>query len=558
MRAVVTACLSPEDLKRLEARMKVDYKPWRKTNEVYLDAKEVLEIIGDAEVFIPEGDEVKAEVINKSNLKIIAACRNDPFKIDVAAATAKGIPVLYTPGRNADAVADLAVTFILACARKLTQVDRYVHSDKYEVVEMGDWIKTYNMFTGVELGGKKVGIVALGQIGRKVAERLLPFGVQLLIHDPYAPEDQIKKYGKKVDLEELMAESDFVTIHAPPIEATRGMITEELIGKMKPTAYLINTAKASIVDNMALQQALEGNKLAGAALDVFDMEPLDRDNEFLKLENVICLPHFGGNTQEVVPRQSKMLVDDIFAVLDKKPPKNILNPEVVGLKKAAGAPGALSYAGLRDEMVKICQIIYCEGYVSGSAGNVSVRIPDEDKILITASQKEYEDTKPEDMLVLDLEGNVLEGSRNPSVEKVMHLGIYKARPDVGAIIHSHGIYSTALSLQRQELPCMIDEFVPYVGGVVKVAEYGEAGSPELAQHAVDALENRNAVFLANHGNICVGSHLTGALKVLRMVERVARIYVLARVMGGDPKQLPEDVVESEKDVYELFKEDKKV
>ncbi len=191
-------------------------------------------------------------------------------------------------------------------------------------------------------------------------------------------------------------------------------------------------------------------------------------------------------------------------------------------------------------------------------GNVSVRIPDEDKILITASQKEYEDTKPEDMLVLDLEGNVIEGTKNPSVEKDMHLGIYKARADVGAVIHSHGIYSTALSLANQGLPCVVDEFVPYVGGSVKVAEYGEAGSPELAQHAVDALENRNAVFLSNHGNICVGSHLTGALKVLRMVERIARIYVLARVMGNDPKQLPEEVVESEKEVYELFKEDKKV
>ena len=558
MKAVVTACLSSEDLKRLEARMQVIYKPWRKTNEVFLDAKEVLDVIGNADIFITEGDEVGTEVIEKSNLKLIAACRNDPFKIDVAAATAKGIPVLYTPGRNADAVADLAVTLILACARKLTQVDRYIRSDKYEVIEMGDWIRTYNMFTGVEMGGKKVGLVGLGQIGRKVADRLLPFGVELLIYDPFVPEDVIKNYGKRVNLELLMAESDFVTIHAPPIESTRGMINEVLISKMKPTAYFINTAKASIVDNNALLKALEERKIAGAALDVFDLEPLDKDNEFLKFDNVICLPHFGGNTHEVVPRQSKMLVDDIIAVLDKKPPKYILNPEVVGLQKTTTVREILSYPDLREELVKICQIIYREGFVSGSAGNVSVRIPGENKILITPSQKEYEDTKPEDMLLLDLEGNMIEGTKNPSVEKVMHLAIYKARPDVGAIIHSHGIYSTAMSLQGQELPCIIDEFVPYIGGTVKVAEYGEAGSPELAQHAVDALENRNAVFLSNHGNICVGSHLTGALKVLRMVERVAQIYILSRVLGSNPKQLPEDVVESEKDVYELFKEDKKV
>jgi L-fuculose-phosphate aldolase len=213
---------------------------------------------------------------------------------------------------------------------------------------------------------------------------------------------------------------------------------------------------------------------------------------------------------------------------------------------------------IRNEMVNMCNIIYREGFVSGSAGNVSVRVPGEEKILITPSQKEYEDTKPEDMLVLDFDGKVLEGNRNPSVEKNMHLAVYKAREDVGAVIHSHGIYSTALSLHSQELPPVMDEFVPYVGGTVKVAEYGESGSPELAEHAVEALEERNAVILSNHGNLCCGSHLAGALKVLRMVERVAQIYLLGRIMGPDNKEIPEDIVDQGKDEFDIFKESKRI
>ncbi|MHA1896902.1 MAG: class II aldolase/adducin family protein, partial [Promethearchaeota archaeon] len=198
-----------------------------------------------------------------------------------------------------------------------------------------------------------------------------------------------------------------------------------------------------------------------------------------------------------------------------------------------------------------------EGFIQGSAGNVSVRIPNSENIIITPSNVDYEKMTIEDLVILDINGKVIEGERNPSVEKNLHLGIYKEREDVGAIIHSHGENSIALSLVKDELPVIVEEFVPYVGGPVKVAEYAEAGSKELAQNILKALEDKNAVIAKNHGNVCCGSHLQGALTVVRMVERVCGIYLKAAPLG-EPTSLDEDVIDYEMDMYELFKESKKV
>ncbi|MBD3352648.1 MAG: hypothetical protein GF364_14270 [Candidatus Lokiarchaeota archaeon] len=553
MKAFVTVDLDKKQLERLKSKVdEVIYEPWHETYEIYLESKSLIPKLQGVDIFICEGDEVGTDVIEQSDLKIIASCRSVPDKVDVDAATKKNIPVLFTPGRNSDSVADLALTLILALSRKLTQVDRFIHSDKFEVIEFEDWIKVTNKFQGMLLKGKNVGIVGFGKIGQKVGDRLLPFGVNLLIYDPYIPNSVIKNYGKKVSLEELMERSDVVTIHAAQVPETRNMISKELIDSMKTNALFVNTARASIVKYSALYKALKEGRIGGAALDVFDIEPMDEDNEFLEFDNTICLPHFGSNTQGVIEIQSKMIIDDVIAVLEGNEPKNIKNPEVLGI-----TPLEKPIKVLCQEIVDYCQILVEEGFISGSSGNVSVRVPDREQIIITPSTLSYAEMTAEDMVILNFDGKQVGGKRNPSVEKDLHLGIYRGREDVGAVIHSHGANSIAFSLVRDELPPIVEEFVPYVGGPVKVAKYGEAGSEELAENILDALGDRNAAMAVMHGNVCCGSHLKGAMTVLRMVEHVCRIYLQAAAIG-EPKELDEDVVDFEMDMYEIFKEDKKV
>lgn len=553
MKAFITAVIDEAELERLKTKVdEIVYEPWRETNEIYFSAKRLLPKLEGVDIFITEPDEVKDDLVEQTDLKIIAACRQDPYKIKTKVANEKGIPILYTPARNADSVADLAVLMMLSLARKLTQVDRFIHSDKFEIIEMEDYLKVCNDYVGMELRDKTVGIIGFGNIGQRVGDRVKAFGAKVLIHDPFVSDNVVEKYGSKAKLEELMEKSDFITIHAAPVPATDGMVSKEMIEKMKPTAYFVNTAKANMVNSRALYDALKEGKIAGAGLDVFDLEPLDEDNEFLELNNVIALPHFGGNTEDTVKKQSKMIVDDILAVLNNEKPKNIYNPQVLDMKVTSK-----EISKLCQDVVDCCQEMVRKGWISGSSGNVSVRIPGREEIIITPSTLSYFEMTADDMVILNFDGKQIGGDRNPSVEKDLHLGVYKAREDVGAVIHSHGQNSIAFSLVRDELPPIVEEFVPYVGGPVTVAEYGEAGTKELAANVIKALDEKNAAIAAMHGNVCCGSHLEGAMTVLKMVEHVCGIYLKAAPLG-EPRQLDEDTVEYEMDMYDIFKMDKKV
>ena len=147
--------------------------------------------------------------------------------------------------------------------------------------------------------------------------------------DPYVDSNIIEKVGgRSVELDELLSNSDIISIHCPSTEETRGMLGAKEFGKMKKTAILINTARASVVDEYALREALKNGVIAGAGLDVFSMEPVDSDNEFLELDNVTVMPHMGGNTIETLERQTQIIVENILAFVKGEQPKNILNPEV--------------------------------------------------------------------------------------------------------------------------------------------------------------------------------------------------------------------------------------
>jgi D-3-phosphoglycerate dehydrogenase len=555
MKALITATLSEEVLKELKSILDITYEPWRETGKIYFDVKELIEKLKGYDIFITETDDIKKpKIFEESKLKLIVSCRGDPFNVDLDTATKNNIPVLNTPLRNVDAVAELTIGLMLMLARNLHQVERNIHSNKFEITDFEDYISYLNKFQGIELKGKAIGIIGLGQIGRRVADRLKSYKVKFLIYDPYVPKENVEKYGKKVDIEFLMRNSDFITIHAGATDDNYNLINKEKIKMMKNSAFLLNLAKGSIIDYEALYNALKEKKIAGAALDVFPLEPIDEDNEFIRLDNTIVTPHIGGDTNEVKDRQSKILLEDIKSWLNGDVPKHVLNPEVFkdkGFKKKLSNE---QIKRLRKDIVELCKSLLKNEHVIGSAGNVSARIKSEESelVLITPSNITYDIMLPEDILIIDMEGKVIEGDRNPSVEKKLHLGIYRERSDINAIIHAHSIYSTVLSTLNLSLPPIMEELVPYIGGEVLCAKYGEAGSEELAKEVLNALGEKNAVLLANHGNICCGSHLEGAYTVLKYLERGAKVYYLAKVVR-DPHLLPEDTVDYEMEIFDIFK-----
>jgi L-fuculose-phosphate aldolase len=205
---------------------------------------------------------------------------------------------------------------------------------------------------------------------------------------------------------------------------------------------------------------------------------------------------------------------------------------------------------LKMEIVEAGKRMLRKGLVIGASGNISIRISGEDKIVITPSQIEYDKIGVNDVVVVDFKKNILEGDRSPSVETGMHIGVYETRPNVGAIVHTHSVYASAIASLGKTIPPFLDDIVLMLGGEIEVAEYGIPGSKELAENAVRALGKKNAVLLANHGALCCGKNLEGAFVNAELVERAAKIFILSSLLGK-PKNLPQEVVQLEQQIFEL-------
>jgi L-ribulose-5-phosphate 4-epimerase len=205
-------------------------------------------------------------------------------------------------------------------------------------------------------------------------------------------------------------------------------------------------------------------------------------------------------------------------------------------------------AEIKKKIVETCRAVYTSGLTGRRAGNISARIPGRDQMIITPSHYGHDRTQVGDLLVVNFDGKIVSGIRNPSSENRMHLAIYKARPDVGAVIHTHSVYASALAVNRMTIPTFIDEMTTFLGGPIVTADYGMPGTDELADNAVKGLGEKSAVFLANHGVLCTGKNLTKAFESVEVVEHIAKIYVIA--MGlGKPAMIPEDAVELQKSAY---------
>lgn len=182
-----------------------------------------------------------------------------------------------------------------------------------------------------------------------------------------------------------------------------------------------------------------------------------------------------------------------------------------------------------------------EGYTVGTWGNISVRAQDGKYMIITPSGIDYETITPEMMSVVDIDGNLISG-KQPSIEAGLHLSIYKKRLDINAVMHSHSVYTSAVACTRQDVPPVLDEMAQIIGGGIKVAKYGLPGSPELAKNCVDALEDKMATLLANHGGVCVGRNLAEAYKITGVLEVCLKSYCLGKIIGV-PVALEKDNVD---------------
>jgi D-3-phosphoglycerate dehydrogenase len=278
---------------------------------------DLIAVLSEIDGLICSTDPVTARVLETApRLKVIVRTGVGYDTIDVQAASARRIPVCITPGANRISVAELTIALMLSLARSLPH-----HLD---LVQSGGWKSTM----GTELAGKTLGIVGLGQIGKAVAQRARAFEMRVLATDPYPDLDFAEAYEIVfTSLEQLLDESDFVSLHLFLNEQNRHLMNAERLALMKPTACLINTARGGIVDGTALFDALQSKRIAGAALDVMDPEP-PGDSPLLSLPNVLITPHIGAATVEYRERSAQMAADAVIAALRGERPANPVNLEI--------------------------------------------------------------------------------------------------------------------------------------------------------------------------------------------------------------------------------------
>jgi D-3-phosphoglycerate dehydrogenase len=265
----------------------------------------------------------EAELDRAPTLKVVAKHGAGVDNIDVAVATRRKLPVLFTPEANANAVAEHTTALMLALAREIAPAARAVIDGRFNA--RGE-------FQGVELAGKTLGVVGLGRIGSRVAEIAASgFGMRVIAYDPLLPAGISRPPVRLVDsLDALLGEADFLSLHVPLSQKTRHLIDEKALARMKPGCRIVNTSRGAVIDEAALVEALEAGVVAGAALDVFEVEPLTADHPLCRAQNTLLTPHISSSTGEALRRMATDAAEGVLDVLRGRKPKFLVNPEVLG------------------------------------------------------------------------------------------------------------------------------------------------------------------------------------------------------------------------------------
>jgi len=313
---IVTEYVDPAGLERLAAEATLVYLPASPSMSLE-------DVIGEAHALGVRLARITPEVMDAaSSLEVIAKHGVGVDNIDIAAATERRIPVVTTPRANSISVAEHILSLMFSLANRICMADADLKAGRFTSRE--DYV-------GVELNGKTFGVVGLGRIGTEVARMASGgLGMNVCFFDPVVPADGQRQasYMRASTLRELLGQSDFVALCLPLTKDTSGLIGAEELSLMKPTAFLVNTARGGLVDEDALYEALANGGIAGAAADAFVREPVPADHPLLSLRNFIATPHVGGATREAMKRMSVDMADEILRVLRGERPQFAVNPEV--------------------------------------------------------------------------------------------------------------------------------------------------------------------------------------------------------------------------------------
>ncbi|KJS20748.1 MAG: hypothetical protein VR72_13290 [Clostridiaceae bacterium BRH_c20a] len=308
-------CTSPTfgkySLKAVEMLENEGYELVRIPMENAKNPAKLIHYVQDAQGWIVGFSKVTREVLeNAPMLKIATKHGTGTDNFDLDAAKEKNVIIANAPGLNANAVSDLAFSFILALARKIPYSDKFVRSGKWQPV------------MGVELKGKTLGVIGMGAIGKGLIKKASSFDMKFVAFDIQKDEEFVEKYNVRMvsDYQEVLKEADFTSLHVPLNEKTRGMVSTQEFAMMKNTAYIINCARGGVIDEAALLNSLNNGEIAGAALDVFASEPPSVDSPLLALDNVIVAPHMGAYTEEAMAEISEVCAENVIRVFNGQEP----------------------------------------------------------------------------------------------------------------------------------------------------------------------------------------------------------------------------------------------
>lgn len=350
IKTVCTGTVTPDFMKKLEEVCDIRMGGYAVTGLNSMDENSLIKLLTGAEIAIIEYETVTKYVIDHCpDLRLIVCPRGKPVNIDVEAAASAGIPVVNTPARNANSVAEIVVSQMISLCRQTATAnmeikngrfngepveDIYAPTERDDVVWLLDAeVSPFKTYRGPEISYRTMGFIGFGAIGARVKKLLSGFDMNFLVYDPYLPAEAAEKEGVKLcSLEDVLKNSDFVSVHCAVTPQTTGMIGAEHFAMMKPSAYFINTARGKILRQKDLIEALQNGEIAGAALDVFWSEPLPSNHPLLKMRNVLITPHIAGASTDVPTCHSRMLYNDILHYINSEPMEHVYNKQFLADK----------------------------------------------------------------------------------------------------------------------------------------------------------------------------------------------------------------------------------